>query len=54
MAIYRDRSKGTQPLNVSDGAKDKEIKGAGASELSAAADRVLAALAGGHQPAEAA
>ncbi|MGA7886257.1 MAG: vitamin B12-dependent ribonucleotide reductase, partial [Acidobacteriaceae bacterium] len=53
VAIYRDGSKGAQPLNVSDGAKAKEIKGAGASELSGAADRVLAALAGGHQPAEA-
>ncbi len=54
VAIYRDGSKGAQPLNVSDGAKAKEIKGAGvSSELSAAADRVLAALAGGHKPAEA-
>jgi ribonucleoside-diphosphate reductase alpha chain len=54
VAIYRDGSKGAQPLNVSDGAKAKEIKGAGVSnELSAAADRVLAALAGGHKPSEA-
>jgi ribonucleoside-diphosphate reductase alpha chain len=54
VAVYRDGSKGAQPLNVSDGAKAKEIKGAGvSSELSNAADRVLAALAGGHTPADA-
>jgi ribonucleoside-diphosphate reductase alpha chain len=56
VAIYRDGSKGAQPLNVSDGAKAKEIKGAGATaspEVAAAADRVLAALSGGHKPAEA-
>jgi len=54
VAIYRDGSKGAQPLNVSDGAKAKEIRGAGvSSELSAAADRVLTALAGGHKPADA-
>ena len=53
VAIYRDGSKGAQPLNVSDGAKAKEIKGAGVSELSTAADRVLTALAGGHKPADA-
>ena len=27
VAIYRDGSKGAQPLNVSDGAKAKDIKG---------------------------
>jgi ribonucleoside-diphosphate reductase alpha chain len=48
VAIYRDGSKGAQPLNVSDGNKAKAIKGAGADEtLTAAADRVLAALATG-------
>ncbi len=55
VAIYRDGSKGAQPLNVSDGAKAKDVKGAGASpspEHSAAADRVLAALSSGHKPAE--
>ena len=30
VAIYRDGSKGAQPLNVSDGAKAKEIKGSSA------------------------
>ena len=56
VAIYRDGSKGAQPLNVSDGAKAKDVKGAGASpspEQSAAADRVLSAMASGHKPAEA-
>jgi len=54
VAVYRDGSKGAQPLNVSDGAKAKDIKGAGANaELSTAADRVLAAFASGHKPAEA-
>ncbi|HKO19607.1 MAG TPA: hypothetical protein VJU82_12050, partial [Acidobacteriaceae bacterium] len=54
VAIYRDGSKGAQPLNVSDGAKAKDIKGASANtEVAAAADRVLAALASGHKPADA-
>ena len=56
VAIYRDGSKGAQPLNVSDGAKAKDIRGTGASaspEVAAAADRVLASLSGGHKPAEA-
>jgi ribonucleoside-diphosphate reductase alpha chain len=56
VAIYRDGSKGAQPLNVSDGAKAKDVKGAGTSpspEHSAVADRVLAAMASGHKPAEA-
>jgi ribonucleoside-diphosphate reductase alpha chain len=49
VAIYRDGSKGAQPLNVSDGNKAKAIKGAAADEtLVAAADRVLAALSSGH------
>ncbi len=55
VAVYRDGSKGAQPLNVSDGAKAKDVKGAGAGpspENSAAADRVLAAMASGHKPAE--
>ena len=30
VAIYRDGSKGAQPLNVSDGAKAKDIKGTSA------------------------
>ncbi|HTX75994.1 MAG TPA: vitamin B12-dependent ribonucleotide reductase, partial [Terracidiphilus sp.] len=48
VAIYRDGSKGAQPLNVSDGNKAKAIKGAAADEtLTAAADRVLAALSNG-------
>src|SRR6202034_2578078 len=51
VAIYRDGSKGAQPLNVSDGNKAKVIKNALGSEssvdvaVSAAADRVLAAMA---------
>jgi ribonucleoside-diphosphate reductase alpha chain len=54
VAIYRDGSKGAQPLNVSDGAKAKEIRHSAASlELGVTADRVLAALASGRQPAEA-
>ncbi len=54
VAIYRDGSKGAQPLNVSDGAKAKEIKNSAASvELNTAADRVLAAFASGQKPAEA-
>jgi len=52
VAIYRDGSKGAQPLNVSDGAKAKEIKQS-SPEHSAAADRVLAALSSGHKPADA-
>jgi ribonucleoside-diphosphate reductase alpha chain len=51
VAIYRDGSKGAQPLNVSDGAKAKEIKQS-SPEHSAAADRVLAAMASGHKPAD--
>ncbi len=56
VAVYRDGSKGAQPLNVSDGAKAKDIKGAGgtaSTENAAAADRVLAAIASGKKPAEA-
>jgi ribonucleoside-diphosphate reductase alpha chain len=53
VAVYRDGSKGAQPLNVSDGAKAKEIKGSGVStEMNNAADRVFAALSLGHKPAE--
>ncbi|MGC2497842.1 MAG: vitamin B12-dependent ribonucleotide reductase, partial [Acidobacteriaceae bacterium] len=52
VAVYRDGSKGAQPLNVSDGAKAKEIKGT-STEHSAAADRILSAMASGHKPAEA-
>ncbi|HEV2464500.1 MAG TPA: vitamin B12-dependent ribonucleotide reductase [Acidobacteriaceae bacterium] len=53
VAIYRDGSKGAQPLNVSDGNKAKAIKGASADEtLTAAADRVLAALSTGRPPSE--
>ena len=53
VAIYRDGSKGAQPLNVSDGKGAKAIKGASADEAgSAAADRVLAALASGRQAPE--
>ncbi len=51
VAVYRDGSKGAQPLNVSDGAKAKDIKGT-SQEHAAAADRVLAALSSGHKPAE--
>jgi ribonucleoside-diphosphate reductase alpha chain len=53
VAIYRDGSKGAQPLNVSDGNKAKAIKNALGSDntadaaVSAAADRVLAAMAQG-------
>jgi ribonucleoside-diphosphate reductase alpha chain len=53
VAVYRDGSKGAQPLNVSDGNKAKVIKNALSSEsnvdvaVSAAADRVLAAMAQG-------
>src|SRR5580698_9451130 len=53
VAVYRDGSKGAQPLNVSDGNKAKVIKNALGSEttadaaVTAAADRVLAAMAQG-------
>jgi ribonucleoside-diphosphate reductase alpha chain len=58
VAIYRDGSKGAQPLNVSDGKGAKEIKGAVAKDspieaLSQAADRVLASLVQGKPGAEA-
>jgi ribonucleoside-diphosphate reductase alpha chain len=53
VAIYRDGSKGAQPLNVSDGKGAKEIKGAAAdATVLAAADRVLTALASGRAAAE--
>jgi ribonucleoside-diphosphate reductase alpha chain len=53
VAIYRDGSKGAQPLNVSDGNKAKAIKNALGAEssadvaVSAAANRVLSAMAQG-------
>ena len=49
VAVYRDGSKGAQPLNVSDGKGAKAIKGAKETDdvLAAAADRVLAALSTG-------
>ena len=53
VAIYRDGSKGAQPLNVSDGNKAKVIKNALGGEtgadvaVSAAANRVLNAMAQG-------
>ena len=52
VAVYRDGSKGAQPLNVSDGNKAKAIKNALGGEAAdvaagAAADRVLAAMAHG-------
>ncbi len=53
VAVYRDGSKGAQPLNVSDGNKAKVIKNALGAEtnadaaVNAAADRVLAAMAQG-------
>ncbi|MGA7313221.1 MAG: vitamin B12-dependent ribonucleotide reductase [Silvibacterium sp.] len=56
VAIYRDGSKGAQPLNVSDGNKAKAIKSAKENAddvVSAAADRVLAALSSGQTAAEA-
>ena len=61
VAVYRDGSKGAQPLNVSDGKGAKEIKGAkdGSAKdspieaLSQAADRVLASLVQGKPSAEA-
>ena len=50
VAIYRDGSKGAQPLNVSDGQKAKAIKNAnGDDALDVAADHVLAAIASGKQ-----
>jgi ribonucleoside-diphosphate reductase alpha chain len=53
VAIYRDGSKGAQPLNVSDGKGAKAIKGAIADEgVSAAAERVLAALVSGKKVSE--
>jgi ribonucleoside-diphosphate reductase alpha chain len=53
VAVYRDGSKGAQPLNVSDGNKAKAIKNALGGEPadavgSAAAIRVLAAIAQGN------
>ncbi len=54
VAIYRDGSKGAQPLNVSDGNKAKVIKNALDGEVdvdtaaSEAADRVLTAMAQGN------
>jgi ribonucleoside-diphosphate reductase alpha chain len=48
VAIYRDGSKGTQPLNTSMDEKKKEP-----SALDAAGTRVLAQLSAGHAPAEA-
>jgi ribonucleoside-diphosphate reductase alpha chain len=54
VAVYRDGSKGAQPLNVSDGNKAKVIKNALGAESSvdeavnAAAERVLAAMAQGN------
>ncbi len=53
VAVYRDGSKGAQPLNVSDGNKAKVIKNALGAEstadvaVNAAANRVLAAMAQG-------
>jgi ribonucleoside-diphosphate reductase alpha chain len=50
VAVYRDGSKGAQPLNVSDGKGAKEIKNAKDNPidaLSQAADRVLASLVQG-------
>ncbi len=51
VAVYRDGSKGAQPLNVSDGNKAKAVKGApdtaGDLAVAAAADRVLAAISRG-------
>ena len=54
VAIYRDGSKGAQPLNVSDGNKAKAIKNAnGEDALDLTADRVLAAIASGKQATDA-
>src|SRR5262249_18806311 len=53
VAIYRDGSKGAQPLNVSDGKGAKAIKGAAVDDtLNAAADRVLTALSTGRPAAD--
>jgi ribonucleoside-diphosphate reductase alpha chain len=52
VAIYRDGSKGAQPLNVSDGKGAKEIKHE-ASATDQAAERVLAAIASGKTAPEA-
>ncbi|HVW76088.1 MAG TPA: vitamin B12-dependent ribonucleotide reductase [Alloacidobacterium sp.] len=52
VAIYRDGSKGAQPLNVSDGNKAKEIKQE-ASTIDQAAERILAAIASGKTAPEA-
>ena len=46
VAVYRDGSKGAQPLNVSDGNAAKAITQEG-SQLGQAADRVLSAIAAG-------
>ncbi|HEV2273943.1 MAG TPA: vitamin B12-dependent ribonucleotide reductase [Acidobacteriaceae bacterium] len=55
VAVYRDGSKGAQPLNVSDGNKAKAVKGAPDSSVkpeetivSAAATRVLTAMSQGN------
>ena len=56
VAIYRDGSKGAQPLNVSDGKGAKAIKNANDvadDALNGAADRVLAALVQGKPSLEA-
>jgi ribonucleoside-diphosphate reductase alpha chain len=60
VAVYRDGSKGAQPLNVSDGKGAKEIKAATKDSsgnpidaLSQAADRVLASLVHGKPSNEA-
>jgi ribonucleoside-diphosphate reductase alpha chain len=56
VAIYRDGSKGAQPLNVSDGKGAKAIKSAKENAddvVTAAANRVLAALSTGKAAAEA-
>ncbi len=52
VAIYRDGSKGAQPLNVSDGKGAKEIKDVNTT-LSTAATRVLTAIAEGKTAPEA-
>ena len=55
VAVYRDGSKGAQPLNVSDGKGAKEIKNAKDNPidaLSQAADRVLASLVQGQAGSE--
>ncbi len=52
VAIYRDGSKGAQPLNVSDGKGAKVIKDLNI-ELSSAAGRVLAAMSSGQAAPEA-